>query len=68
MVLYYQVYFDILKEAGTTEDELVKKLQVHGVLAMTEGPHKYVSSYTFSTFSIFANDENQYNTNHYKQF
>ncbi|XP_057778737.1 low-specificity L-threonine aldolase 1 isoform X4 [Salvia miltiorrhiza] len=34
------VYFDILKESGITEDELMKKLEVHGVLAMPEGPRK----------------------------
>ncbi|XP_042049746.1 probable low-specificity L-threonine aldolase 1 isoform X2 [Salvia splendens] len=34
------VFFDVLKESGTTGDELMKKLEVHGVLAMPEGPCK----------------------------
>ncbi|KAH6802394.1 threonine aldolase 1 [Perilla frutescens var. frutescens] len=34
------VYVDILKESGVTEDELIKNLEIHGVLAMTEGPRK----------------------------
>lgn len=34
------VYFDIIKESGLTEDELIKNLEVLGVLAMTEGPRK----------------------------
>lgn len=40
--LCYQVYFDILEGSGITEAELLKKLEAHGIMAMVEGPNKYV--------------------------
>ena len=70
MFLHYQVFFDILKESGTTGDELMKKLEVHGVHAMQEGPCKYVSSITFSTLlcSIFTSDENHLDMSPFARF
>ncbi|KAL6518329.1 putative low-specificity L-threonine aldolase 1 [Orobanche minor] len=43
------VYFDILKDLDITEDELLKNLEAHGVLALPEGLRK-ISTESYKAF------------------